>query len=323
MAQNSAYNDKGEPTYTTAGNERELEILKLLARYDLLPSKFIYAALDKYQGTRKALTNLRQGHYIGLPDLPREEKLAYIPRNGHYVYELKPRGRMLLAKHGDIVVQGGNDHFKHRLLRSTIEYLLDRAPFEVKGPEHILADDRCPESTRTASFPFRIEHPKLEPDITRGFSDGRQTIYLHIEVDRGTEPVISQNARQSLKSKVERYAEYFSSGAYTDHFGFKYAPSVLFMTTRPDTKSLIDLFPEKGKTRFYAFSIPPKLLPTDNLIVPWQGKSGTLNLMEVLNGQPRTSETSSPTIAGDTGEGSGAGRTVRRSASEEDLEPTP
>jgi hypothetical protein len=198
---------------------------------------------------------------------------------------------MLLAKHGDVYMQGGNDHFKHRLLRSEIEFMLDRAPFQVKGPEHILADNRCPESTRCASYPFRIEHPKLEPDITRGFSDGRRTIFVHVEVDRGTEPVVSQNARQSLKSKVERYAEYFRTGAYRAHFGFEVAPSVVFMTTRPDTSSLIDLFPEKGKTRFYALSINPKLLPTDDLIVPWQGKGGTLDLTDILerktDGQPR------------------------------------
>ncbi|TCU78889.1 hypothetical protein EDE08_101672 [Bradyrhizobium sp. R2.2-H] len=285
MERHSAYKTIGKPTYETAGNEREIAILKLLARYDLLPSSFIYHALGKYQGTRKALTLLAKGHYIGLPDLPKEEKLAYIPRNAFYVFELKPRGRMLLAKHGDIVTQGGNDHFKHRLLRSEIEFLLDRTPFEVKGPEHILADDRCPEGTKDASYPFRIERPKLEPDITRGFSNGSRTIFLHIEVDRGTEPVISQNARQSLKSKVERYSEYLRTETYKTHFGFQVAPSVLFLTTRPDTKSLIDLFPEKGKTRFYAASIPPKLLPTDNLIVPWQGKDGTLNLMELLHGR--------------------------------------
>ncbi|MDR6305232.1 hypothetical protein GGQ85_002952 [Nitrobacter vulgaris] len=297
MERHSNYRTTGKPEYTTAGNEREISILKLLARYDLLPSRYVYHALGKYHGTRKALTLLSKGHYIGFPDLPREEKLAYIPRNGFGVFELKPRGRMLLAKHGDVYAHGGNDHFKHRLLRSEIEYLLDRAPFQVKGPEHILADNRCPESTRDASYPFRIEHPKLEPDITRGFSDGSRTIFAHIEVDRGTEPVVSQNARQSLKSKVERYAEYFRTGAYKSRFGFEVAPSVAFMTTRPDTASLIDLFPEKGKTRFYALSINPKLLPTDNLIVPWQGKDGTLNLMELLGGQPREGAESHAALA--------------------------
>jgi hypothetical protein len=284
MERHSAYKTIGAPAYDTAGNAREIAILKLLARYDLLPSSFIYQALGKYQGTRKALTLLAKGHYIGLPDLPREEKLAYIPRNAFYVFELKPRGRALLARHGDIYTQGGNDHYKHRLLRSEIEFLLDRAPFEVKGPDAILGDDRCPERTRKAPYPFRISMaPTLEPDITRGFTDGEQTLFLHIEVDRGTEPVISQNARQSLKSKVERYREYFSSRTYETHFGFRVPPSVLFITTRPDTQSLLDLFAGTFSKRFYATSIHPKPLPTTNLFVPWQGADGTLDLMEMLD----------------------------------------
>jgi hypothetical protein len=79
MERHSAYKTNGTPAYDTAGSARELDILKLLARYDLLPSSFIYHALGKYQGTRKALTLLAKGHYIGLPDLPRDERGRLLP----------------------------------------------------------------------------------------------------------------------------------------------------------------------------------------------------------------------------------------------------
>jgi hypothetical protein len=287
MERHSAYRAYGTPTYSTAGSQRELEILKLLARYDLLPSSFIFHALGNYQATRKALTNLARGHYIGLPDLPREEKLAYIPRNAFYVYELKTRGRVLLAKQGSIVTQGGNDHYKHRLLRSEIEYLLDHAPLSVKGVADILSHRACPTATRDAPFPFRIPlKPTLEPDITRGFGDGESFIFLHIEVDRGTEPLISTNARQSIKSKVERYVEYMNTGYYQTHFGFVVPPSVLFITTRQNTEQLVEALKEfsgKRANRFYITTIPEKPLPTTNLFVPWQGASGTLDLMEKFN----------------------------------------
>jgi hypothetical protein len=283
MARSSAYKDHGTPTYTTAGTPREIEILKLLARYDLLPSSFIYHALGKRQSIRDYLLALRQGHYIGLPDLPRDEKLAYIPRNSHYVYELKPRGRALLAKHGRVTIQGGNDHYKHRLLRSEIEYLLDRAPLSVKGPADILSHRACPKATRDAPYPFRIPlKPSLEPDITRGFGNGENYIFLHIEVDRGTEPLISANTRQSIKSKVERYVEYMN-GYYERHFGFVVPPSVLFITTRQNTDQLLEALKEfsgKKAKRFYVTTIPEKPLPTTNLFVPWQGIDGTLDLME-------------------------------------------
>jgi hypothetical protein len=122
----------------------------------------------------------------------------------------------------------------------------------------------------------------LEPDITRGFGDGNSYIFLHIEVDRGTEPLISQNARQSIKSKVERYVEYMA-GYYEKHFGFVVPPSVLFITTRQNTEQLVEALKEfsgKRSNRFYVTTIPEKPLPTTNLFVPWQGTGGTLDLME-------------------------------------------
>lgn len=291
MERHSAYKTEGKPTYTTVGKPRELEILKLLARYDLLPSAFVYHALDNYQATRAALTALAKGHYIGLPDLPREEKLAYIPRNGFYVFELKPRGRVLLAKHGDIFTQGGNDHYKHRLLRSQIEYLLDRAPapLSVKGPTDILSHASCPSATKDLPYPFRIPpKPSLEPDITRGFGYEGNYLFLHIEVDRGTEPVMSLNARQSLKSKVARYTQYFKSRAYQSHFGFVVAPSVLFITTRENTDTMRELLKGSEYARRFLFTtITTKPLPTTDLFAPWQGASGAFDLRETLKGVAR------------------------------------
>jgi protein involved in plasmid replication-relaxation len=292
MERHSAYKTEGTPTYTTAGTPRELDILKLLVRYDLLPSHFIYHALCNYQATRAALTKLAKGHYIGLPDLPHEEKLAYIPRNAFYVFELKPRGRALLARHGDIVTQGGNDHYKHRLLRSEIEFLLDRAPapLSVKGPADILNHTNCPAATRALPYPFRVPpKPSLEPDITRGFGYTDNYLFLHVEVDRGTEPVLSLNARQSLKSKVARYVKYFRHKAYKTHFGFVVAPSVMFITTRAETdilQTLIKTDAGEWAKRFLFTTIPAKPLPTHQLFAPWQGIDGAFDLMEKLNVRP-------------------------------------
>src|ERR1051326_1713066 len=75
-----------KPILTLRGTPKELEILELLWRYDLLPSDFIYHATANYHATRTLLTKLAKGGYIGLPDLPYQEKLAYIPRNSNYVY---------------------------------------------------------------------------------------------------------------------------------------------------------------------------------------------------------------------------------------------
>lgn len=49
----SAYRADGRPGYDTQGTVRELAILTLLGRDDLLPSRFIYHELDNYEATRK------------------------------------------------------------------------------------------------------------------------------------------------------------------------------------------------------------------------------------------------------------------------------
>lgn len=286
MERHSAYKAIGKPTYSTAGNAREMEILKLLSRYDVLPSDFIYHGLDNYQATRATLTKLDAGHYIGFPDLEPEEKLAYIPRNDFYVYELKPRGKALLARDGIFAKVGGNDHFLHKLLRSEVEYLLDRAPVVVKGPDDILTHPQCPRATREMAYPFRVPpKPALEPDITRGFAAGDSALFVHVEIDRGTEPKRSFQARQSLSGKITRYRQYFEGEHYKKHFGFPYAPSVLIATTRntDDLPALIEEFAGDWKRRFFFTSVALKPLPTDNLFVPWQSADGTLDLLELLN----------------------------------------
>src|SRR5690349_7627063 len=124
-----------EPTLSLNGSGRELEILDLLQRYDLLPSDFIYQATGNYEGIRKTLRRLAKGCYVGFPDFAtREEKLAHIPRNRNYVYELKDRGSALLGARRIKRVRG-NDHFKHKLLRSKVEFLLDRDIVQSITPE--------------------------------------------------------------------------------------------------------------------------------------------------------------------------------------------
>lgn len=312
MERHSAYRAYGRPTYSTAGKQRELNVLKLLARYDLLPSSFIQHQLGNYEATKQTLRNLVKGHYIGLPDIEetgdketdRRAKLAYIPRNAFYVYELKPRGKALLVLQGTFPKAGGNDHFKHRLLRSKLEYLLDRVPepLVVRTDDDILRHNQCPPATRKLPYPFRIPPaPALEPDITRGFGDGENFVFLHIEVDRGTEPKRSLKARQSLSGKIERYVQYFTQKAHETHFGLRYAPSVLIMTTR-NTDGLADLLRECAGAwahRFFFIDIPLNILPTTNLFVPWQGVDGTLDLMEKFNGLPEESRPRERTGQGD------------------------
>jgi hypothetical protein len=311
MDRHSAYKN-GPPTYKTVGTPRELSILRLYAQYDLLPSDYIYHALGNYQATRKALTQLAKGHYIGLPkfDDP-DETLAFIPRNRNYVFELKTRGKTLLRRHDIDLKAGMSDHFKHKLLRSKIEFLLERVPLTVISPEAILNHPLCPAETRNAKEPFLIPpKPHLEPDITRGFGLDGTYIFLHIEVDRGNEPAESFKKRQSFRSKVERYRQYFEERAYKTHFGFAVAPSILFMTTREHTETLHNVISDYAgdwRHRFFYTTIDPKPLPTTNLIVPWQGVDGALDLTEVLgapNGQTRPSPEGSGAFEADQRQGS-------------------
>jgi Replication-relaxation len=282
----SAYKST-EPVLILNGSPRELELLDLLRRYDILPSDFIYKATGNYHATRTLLTRLTKGGYIGFPELPYQEKLAYIPRNSNYVYELKAKGKALLAlKNCWRDRSRGNDHFKHKLLRSKAEFALDHCALRILYPEDILAHPNCPQSTRNERYPWHItaSKPSLAPDITRGFEYQGSYAFLHVEVDRGTEPEETENERQSICRKLERYQSYLENRVYYKRYGLTGAPTVLFLTISDLRKEQIKRHAKKYSHPRFAFACVPDLKPDTQLLSTWEALEGTINLMELLNG---------------------------------------
>jgi len=297
-----------EPILTLNGSPRELELLDLLRRYDLLPSDFIYKATGNYHATRTLLTRLTKGGYIGFPNLPHQEKLAYIPRNANYVYELKPKGAALLAlKDRWRARTRGNDHFKHKLLRSMVEFSLDHAGLRTLFPEDILAHPNCPRETREDPFPWRItgSRPLLAPDITRGFAHNGGFAFLHVEVDRGTEPEETQNERQSICAKLSRYQTYLTEKVYFKRYGLTGAPTVLFLTINNNRKERIKKHARKYPHARFAFTCVPDFDADTQLLTTWETLEGSVNLMQILgadNGYgPSTSPYCAPRRANERG----------------------
>jgi len=283
MEKYSSYRHQ-HPTYTVT--ERSLEgadgnVLRFHQRYEVVPSNFLYHLFGR-QYMRDVSLNLRKGTYIGFPDVPIEERAMRLPRNAHYLTTLKPRGEAIVGE-----PPRDNDQLPHKTLRCKCEILLDHGPFSVRLPQDILAHKDCPPATRKLKSPFSIPlSPRLRPDITRGFSNGEDTVFVHIEVDRATERMSERDEGSSIEDKIIRYVEYLDHDIWKSHFGFRVPPSVLFLTTRQDTRKLEALIRQHAKNwydRFYWLSIPRKPLPTHDLFVPWQGVDGTLDLKELLN----------------------------------------
>jgi hypothetical protein len=287
MERFSSYRTDGPPSFDASGTPRELEVLGLLQTYDLLPSHYIRTALGNSGYVPDLLTNLRKGHYIGFPEMEPEERLAHILRNRKYVNQIWPRGEALLARHG--LWHGkprGNDHFKHKLLRSQIEFSLDWAAYEVPDlrvitPAEVLAHKNCPPATREDKTPWRIPpKPCLEPDITRGYALDGHFIFFHVEVDRNTEPGDSESKRQSIRDKIQRYVAYLRA---PNRFGFKSEPFILFATIDAARKEVIEtLITKQGGEYADCFRtrlLPMRLEPDASMAtMPW----GDLHLINFL-----------------------------------------
>lgn len=285
------------PSGHLKGTATELAVLELLRDYRYLPSTFIKAGVSAGpQYTEDLLTNLVERHYIAIPpDAVDRCKTRAVP----HVYELRPRGLAFLEKNGRHTERTlASNWFEHDVLASTIQFSFDQAPKEVSGlvkrtPQSILFHENCPPETRESPAPFVIQsYPKLDADADPfGFELNGKLIFFHgFEADNGTETI-----RTTIKSKVDRYAEYLESKGPSRMFGMPTSfMHILFVTTSKDRaehmatlvpKEWADHFHFKATTGFDTkFPVPDARMVTE----PWIQKGGKAwSILDHLRGESR------------------------------------
>jgi hypothetical protein len=264
-------------------------ILDVLQRYDVLPSSYIKAQpFSTPEYIEKCITKLGQAKLIKLAD-GYEHHMALYRVRPLQITELGERylGERLIGR------SKINDHFKHRYLRSVLEYHRDRlsatvTPLPTPAIE-LLGKTLNPDNA------WKIEYRDVET----------ATMYFFEEDDTGSERVRGHDSfedrKKTIRTMLKAYEEYYADGHYKGEYP---TISVLTHTTKAHrVETILDLIDEEidplWKPRFAVKAVPdfleePLLLPdADKNILATDyvriGKSGEREdvLPRVLPHQPQ------------------------------------
>ena len=244
------FNPPYPPTYTsTGGSLRDLQCIRALAHYGMLPTRHIRHLLGEYYG-KQVMTRLNKGHYIGVSK--HAELLTMDARNREYVWEAKPRGETLVG-----VKASRLDRGKHKLMCSVIRFSFDIAVQEIEGLrliplKEILERDTCPHATRSENNPNEIPLPNgttIKPDgdlfgYEYTLPDGRKRyFYLHgFEANRATETYFpgTQTAekKKNIKKMIEGYTAYLEKQLYKTRYGISNISIAIVCNSEQDLKNV-------------------------------------------------------------------------------------
>ena len=212
-------------------SDRDLAIFRILDPeygYQYLPSHWLHAFVGGNQ--------LRVAKRLGR--LAREPH-SYLARRQdwykHPVYERTTKADAHLGERRSRC----RDPFAHRLLEDLVQASIELGVWNdsttrVVTWRELVQSGKVPRSTIESNRPHDIplRQGKLVPD-GKPFAIAKNDRWLFVlgkEIDRGTEPLIANYSRRSIKQKFEHYRECFEDRRYATHYGFPNSV-VLFVTT--------------------------------------------------------------------------------------------
>ena len=293
-----------QPKGVVKGTTAQLAILRLLRRYEVLPSTYMVAGYGKPQGAERLITLLNHNDYIEVvPGSTRHSKVYNRPR----VYQLTQKGEQLL---GATESWRESDHFKHKFLRCVAQFSFDLAPKEVPGLrlltlDDILARPQSPARTRAARNPssFSVAGHEVRPDANLfGFEYRGRYFYLHgFEIDRGTETrtpgTESGYRRKNITRMIRAYTAYVAHGQFRALYGISNVSIAIICTNASSLRSIVHVLDRECestqvKDRFLFTTIPdfsgpdPFLPPSAHLFTrDWERWDGSrFNIQRFLKG---------------------------------------
>lgn len=171
----------------------------------------------------RSLQRLRAGGFLCLPPQQRAiERAEFHP----YVYEITPKAKKWLAEKGcleDALRPTG--HWWHTYTVSSITAAIDRAA-AARSMRYIPA--RKILSIRQAALGIPYSGGTIHPDQIFALDYGGSFRAFMLEVDRGTEPLTSRSARESLGRKIVGYSQIVARDLHRQHYGLKSPLALLF-----------------------------------------------------------------------------------------------
>jgi hypothetical protein len=260
---------------------RELSWLAHINRHGPQPSTALHdltAATHRCRYTSlRALQRLRAGGIVCLP--PQQRAIAHADFHP-YIYDLSPLGRAHLENEDRLEPAiRPTGHWWHSYgvgaLTSAIERMGTRNGITYIPAHQILARVDRP-------FTLPAAHGPVVPDQLFALNYGGGFRAFLLEHDRGTEPLVSKAARESLHQKLVRYDTLVASDGIRRHYGLTCPVALLFtFTSKVRAKHFAALvnpkFPTLAPTILFTMLDPcdPLLLrATDYISTPWQRVTG-------------------------------------------------
>lgn len=259
-------------------SERDLRIFRLLDpehSFYNLPSHWIHA----FVGGDAQRVSKRLGR------LAREPHGYLVRRQARYKHAVYARTAKADEYFGEKRVRD-RDPFAHRLLQdlvtASIALTISRDPALTFVPWlDLAATGKIPAATldRPDLHAIPLHSGKINPD-GKPFAirtSARWRFVLGMEIDRGTEPLTSPQARRTIAKKLENYAECFSRQLYLSHYGFPNSVVLLVTTSAARMQSMMALTERViGPCSYLLFAhttdwaIAPSFPPPGDLLGPMQ-----------------------------------------------------
>jgi len=211
--------------------DRELRWLRHIAIHGPQSSEFLLEVCADTHRCRdtglRALQRLRETKYLRLPS--QQNQIAKADFNPH-VYDLTRLSELYLKGLGDPETIRPTGHWWHGFLTSTITSAIAIEAAR-RGYRFIPAHEILNRNNAKLAIP--MGRKKLIPDQLFAIDYGGSFRSFVLEVDRATEPAVSQSARKSLGRMLESYAELWAKDAARRHYGLKSPLLILIAFNSP------------------------------------------------------------------------------------------
>ena len=210
---------------------REIRWLKHIERHGPISSAYLHALTEDAHRCRdtslRQLQKLRAGGFLMLP---RQQRFTEHTDFNRYIYDLTKQARTHLIDLGLAEpTLRPTRHWSHGADVASVTSAIDvgAARDNVRFfPAHeILA-------IKQASLAIPIGNRKLVPDQLFALDYGGKYRAFMLEVDRGTEPKTSSEARKSYASSIELYQQMIEQNIHRMHYGLKATTLVLWVFSR-------------------------------------------------------------------------------------------
>jgi len=208
------------PIASVCPTAREIRWLKHIERHGPQSSPHLYELTrDTHRCKDTSLRQMQKLRAGGYLTLPRQQRMTEHADFNPYIYDLTPKAKAHLTDLGvaEPTIRP-TGHWWHSYMTSCVTSSIDIAAAR-DGVRYIPAHQIL--AIKGAPFAIPVGTRKLIPDQLFALDYGGSYRAFALEVDRGTEPMVSSAARRNLKSSIEMYAEVIGNGVYRRHYGLK------------------------------------------------------------------------------------------------------